>query len=244
MVKFSLMVTNPIPRISDMLGGLLHLLYPNLCAGCEADLPNRHYCFCIRCQSRLQAADMYLQAENEFTGRFWGRLRIESGAAMYYFNRKSPIQRALHQLKYKNQPEIGVRIGQRFGQLLAQSPWFQVVDAIVPVPLHPQKERLRGYNQSAMLAQGLADSMHVPVLQHTLVRSAFTSSQTRKKRMERFENVNSVFAVKHPERIAGKHLLLVDDVLTTGATLESCGNLLLEVSGTRLSLATIAIAMK
>jgi len=187
---------------------------------------------------------MHTQVENEFTDRFWGRLRIESGAAMYYFNRKSPIQRALHQLKYKNQPDVGVRIGRRFGHLLAQSPHFANVEAIIPVPLHRQKERQRGYNQSAMLAQGLAESMRIPVLLNTLVRNTASDSQTRKKRMERFENVISVFTVKQPERIAGKHLLLVDDVLTTGATLESCGNILLEAPDTRLSLATIAIALK
>ena len=238
------MISLPVPRLNELLGGLLHLLYPNLCVGCDADLPGRDYCFCMRCLNRLQHTEMHTKVENEFTDRFWGRLRIESGAAMYYFNRKSPIQRALHQLKYKNQPDVGVRIGRRFGHLLAQSPHFEGVEAIIPVPLHRQKERQRGYNQSAMLAQGLAESMRVPVLLNTLVRNTASDSQTRKKRMERFENVNSVFTVKQPERIAGKHLLLVDDVLTTGATLESCGSILLEAPNTRLSLATIAIALK
>lgn len=233
-----------IPRWNELFGGLLHLLYPNLCVGCDADLPGRDYCFCMRCQNKLQPTEMHTATENAFTERFWGRLRIESGAAMYYFNRKSPIQRALHQLKYKNQPDIGIRIGRRFGHLLAHAPQFESVQAIIPVPLHRKKEQQRGYNQSAMLAQGLAESMRVPVLQGILVRDAFSVSQTRKKRMERFDNVNEVFAVRRPERIAGKHLLLVDDVLTTGATLESCGNILLEAPGTRLSLATIAIAMK
>lgn len=234
----------PFPGLKEMYGGLLHLLYPNLCVGCDADLPGGDYCFCIRCLSRLQPTDMYKHMENEFTDRLWGRLHIESGAAMYYFSRKSPIQRALHRLKYQNQPDIGVRIGRRFGHLLSQSLHFGGVQAIVPVPLHRQKERQRGYNQSAMLAQGLAESMGVPVLLNSLVRNLHTGSQTRKKRMERFENVSEVFTVKHPAKIQGKHLLLVDDVLTTGATLEACGKILLEVPGVCLSLATIAIAMK
>lgn len=227
-----------------MYGGLLHLLYPNLCVGCDADLPGGDYCFCIRCLNRLQSTGMHEHAENEFTDRFWGRLQIESGAAMYYFNRKSPVQRALHRLKYQNQPDVGVRIGRRFGQLLSQSPHFGSIQAIIPVPLHRQKERQRGYNQSAMLAQGLSDSMRVPVLLNILVRSTHTGSQTRKKRMERFENVSTVFTVNRPEKIQYKHLLLVDDVLTTGATLEACGKVLLDIPGARLSLATIAIAMK
>lgn len=234
----------PLPSFKEMYGGLLHLLYPNLCVGCDADLPAADYCFCIRCLNRLQPTDMHEHRENEFTDRFWGRLQMESGAAMYYFNRKSPVQRALHRLKYQNQPDVGVRIGRRFGQLLSQSPHFAGIQAIVPVPLHRQKERQRGYNQSAMLAQGLSDSMRVPLLSDSLARNTHTASQTRKKRMERFENVSAVFTVKQPEKIQGKHLLLVDDVLTTGATLEACGKALLEVPGARLSLATIAIAMK
>lgn len=233
-----------IPGLREMYGGLLHLLYPNLCAGCDADLPAGDYCFCLRCLNRLQTTEMHLQAENEFTDRFWGRLPVVSGAAMYYFHRKSPVQRALHRLKYMNQPDIGIRIGRRFGHVLARSPHFEGIQGVVPVPLHPKKERQRGYNQSAMLAQGMAESMHIPVLSGCLVRNTHSGSQTRKKRMERFDNVSEVFAIKHPQKIAGQHLLLVDDVLTTGATLEACGKILLKIPGVRLSLATIAIAMK
>jgi ComF family protein len=117
------------------------------------------------------------------------------------------------------------------------------VQAIVPVPLHPKKERLRGYNQSAVFAQGISETMEVPVLTQALVRKMYTETQTKKKRMERFSNVDSVFAVQQPRAIEGKHVLLVDDVLTTGATLEACGQALLAIPGTRLSVATIAIAL-
>lgn len=237
------MLSIPIPDWRELCHGLLHLLYPSLCAGCDADLPSPQHCFCIRCQHRLQPTELHLHAENEFTNRFWGRLPLESGAAMYYFNRKSPVQRALHRLKYKNQPDIGIRIGRRYGLILAGSPLFQQIEAIVPVPLHPRKERLRGYNQSLMLAQGMAEPLGVPVLHNVLFRRQFSESQTRKKRMERFENVGEVFDVHKPEYIRGKHLLVVDDVLTTGATLEACGQVLLGVEGVRLSMATIAIAM-
>lgn len=186
---------------------------------------------------------MHQHRENEFTERFWGRLRLEGGAAMYHFTRKSPIQRALHQLKYQNQPQVGVKIGREFGRVLLQSPVFRTVEGILPVPLHPRKERQRGYNQSAMLAQGLAEAMDLPVVTGALVRPLFTTTQTRKKRMERFENVGEVFAIRRSVDLRGRHLLLVDDILTTGATLESCGQLLLSVPGTTLSMATIAIAM-
>lgn len=232
-----------LPNWKDLCTGFLHLVYPHLCAGCGADLAGVHYCFCIRCQSKLQQSEMHLKQENEFTDRFWGRLPIESGAAMYYFSRKSPIQSALHYLKYRNQPEIGIRIGRRYGQLLARSPFFQGIQAIVPVPLHPHKEQKRGYNQSALLAQGLAEYMKAPVVYNVLVRRNFSLSQTKKKRMERFENVEDVFGLKNAARLTGKHVLLVDDVLTTGATLEACGSVLLQIPGVRLSMATIAIAM-
>lgn len=238
------MATLSLPGFRELCSGFLHLIYPNLCVGCEADLPFEFDCFCLRCRQQLQLTNMHTQAENAFTERFWGRLPLVTGASMYYFSRRSPIQKALHQLKYKNQPEIGIRLGRRFGQLLAQSESFREIQGIVPVPLHPKKERQRGYNQSAMFAQGLAETMRVPVLVDNLIRKTNSETQTHKKRMERFENVGEVFAVRKPEKLRGKHLLIVDDVLTTGATLEACGGALREVPDIRLSMATIAIAMR
>ena len=229
--------------LPDLARGLLHLFYPQLCVACGADTPGGQVCFCLPCRTKLSPTEMHQHRENEFTERFWGRLRLEGGAAMYHFTRKSPIQRALHQLKYQNQPQVGVKIGREFGRVLLQSPVFRTVEGILPVPLHPRKERQRGYNQSAMLAQGLAEAMDLPVVTGALVRPLFTTTQTRKKRMERFENVGEVFAIRRSVDLRGRHLLLVDDILTTGATLESCGQLLLSVPGTTLSMATIAIAM-
>lgn len=187
---------------------------------------------------------MYLVQENEFVDRLWGRVNLFSGAAAYYFTRHSPIRMAVHHLKYKNKPDIGLMIGREFGQKLKGSNLFNTIEAIVPVPLHPRKERLRGYNQSQVFAQGIAEAMDLPLLGKVLVRRAFTQTQTAKKRMERFQNVGEVFAVLKPQAIAGKHMLLVDDVLTTGATLEVCGQALLNVEGTKLSCATIAIATR
>ncbi len=229
--------------LPDIARGFLHMAFPELCVACGADAPSKQTCFCIPCRAKLSPSYMHLQRENEFTERFWGRLHLEGGAAMYHFSRKSPIQRALHQLKYQNQPQVGVKIGREFGRMLLQSPVFQTIDGIVSVPLHPHKERLRGYNQSDMLAQGLSEVMGVPVLADALVRPTFTVTQTNKKRMERFDNVGEVFAIERPDDLRGKHLLLVDDVLTTGATMESCGQLLLALPGTKLSMATIAIAV-
>lgn len=232
-----------LPSLKNLWDGFLHLLYPELCVACGEELLADGACFCFKCQAKITTSDMHLSRENEFTQRFWGRLNVEGGAAMYYFTRKSPIQHALHQLKYHNQPEIGVKIGRELGRKLKSSEVFQSVEAVIPVPLHPKKERLRGYNQSAMFAKGISEAMQIPVFTDALTRRTFTETQTKKKRMERFQNVGEVFGVKKPASIEGKHLLLVDDVLTTGATLEVCGQALLAVPNTKLSLATIAIAV-
>ncbi|MBC7776423.1 MAG: ComF family protein [Phycisphaerae bacterium] len=232
------------PSLRQLWAGFTHLLYPELCVACGGDLPSSATCFCIRCRARLAPSDMHLVQENEFIERLWGRIKLENGAAAYYFTRNSPIRMAIHHLKYKNKPEIGLMIGREFGRKLRESDLFKTVEGIVPVPLHPRKERLRGYNQSTVFAQGLSESMDVPMLGKVLVRRAYTETQTKKKRMERFQNVGEVFAVEKPQSIEGKHLLLVDDVLTTGATLELCGQAMLNVAGTRLSCATIAIASR
>lgn len=232
------------PNLAQLWAGFTHLLYPELCVACGGDLPSSITCFCFRCRAKLAPADMHLVQDNEFVTRLWGRLNIESGASAYYFTRNSPIRMAIHHLKYKNKPDIGVMIGREFGRKLKNAPCYKTIDCIIPVPLHPKKERLRGYNQSGVFAQGLSEAMEVPMLSKVLVRRSNTETQTNKKRMERFSNVGEVFAVEKPQSIEGKHLLLVDDVLTTGATLEVCGLALLEVKDVKLSCATIAIASR
>ena len=230
------------PSLGELCGGFLHLLYPDLCVACQQDLPVRHSCFCLRCQWKNIPFDLSNPSDNACTARLWGRLPVQWGSAAYHFTRKSPIQKALHHLKYHNKPDIGVMIGRELGKKLLANPACAPVDAIVPVPLHPKRERLRGYNQSTVFAQGLSDAMNVPLLSQSLLRCTHTATQTNKKRMERFQNVGEVFTVQHEHLLKGKHLLLVDDVLTTGATLEMCGLSLLQVPDTRLSIATIAIA--
>jgi ComF family protein len=233
-----------LPILREMARGFVHLAYPDLCVACEDALPATGHCFCLKCQLKLAPSDMYKRAENEFTDRFWGRLPLQTGAALYYFTRKSPIQHALHQLKYGNKPGIAVKLGRLFGRQLASMPHFLNVDGIVPVPLHPKKEHLRGYNQSAEFARGLSEGWGgLPFWPHALKRSLDAGTQTNKKRLERFQNVGASFTVSKPSLLQGKHILLVDDVLTTGATLEACGQAILNLPDCKLSLATIAIAI-
>lgn len=222
-------------------GSVFRVLFPKLCAGCGKPSLKGISCFCVQCQNQLIPANMAFSRENEFTDRFWGRVPIESGAALYFFQRRSPLQRALHRLKYHRQGDIGLQLGRMLGGHLKLSPLFLSVAAAIPVPLHPKKQQLRGYNQSALIARGLAEAMSIPILDGVLMRQVFSESQTRKRRMERFDNVEEVFTLMQPEQIEGKHVLLVDDVLTTGATLEACAKALLKTPSVRLSMATLAI---
>jgi ComF family protein len=147
-------------------------------------------------------------------------------------------------LKYRNNPDVGVKMGRHLAARLKMNPLVPHFDVIIPVPLHQARERLRGYNQSAMFARGISEIMDVPVRTDCVMRIMATSSQTRKKRMERFSNVSEVFAVVKPDVLKGKRILLVDDVLTTGATLELCAAALSQVEGVRTGMATIAVADK
>lgn len=175
---------------------------------------------------------------------FWGRLAFEHATSFLYFKKGGKVQRLMHQFKYKGHKEIGIEAGKWFGHELKRSPYFQDLDLIIPVPLHPKKLRKRGYNQSDYLAKGLSIGLGVSMDADTLVRTSYSSTQTRKSRYERWENVSRIFQLKQPSRVYGKHILLVDDVITTGATLEACGQIVGKEKGTRLSLASLALATK
>ncbi len=225
-----------------LLDDLLFLVYPRYCPACDRRFPIGSRLLCLTCTVELPLTGHHLYPENELTERFWGRLNLEGGAAMYNFVKEGRVQRLVHALKYRGRTDVGLYLGMEFGQLLRKSPSFPKVDCVVPVPLHPRKERTRGYNQSSYWARGLARSLGVPHFPRALKRRDFTRTQTHKTRMERMQNVQRAFQVRHAETLAGKHVLLVDDVLTTGATLESCGQLILDLPGSRLSLATLALA--
>jgi ComF family protein len=228
-------------KIRTWLNALSSLFYPNLCLACSKNLPPGGNFLCVSCTYKLPKTDFHLHQENPLTERFWGRVDLKAGTACYHFSKSGRTQQLLHRLKYEGKRVVGVEIGKLHGSMLREAPLFQGIDMIVPVPLHPRKQRLRGYNQSAMYAMGLSERMGVP-WQEALQRTSYTDSQTRKSRMERFANVESVFAVRNEAVLRGKHVLLVDDVVTTGATLEACAQCLLKVPEVKVSIAAIAIA--
>lgn len=218
------------------------LFYPRLCLACERkDVPPKQI-LCISCEAKLPRTNFHLYKENEFTQRFWGRLPLEYACALYFFEKESRAQNLIHNLKYKGKQKVGIMLGQVFGKLLKDTPSYQDIDLIIPIPLHRKKERQRGFNQSAVFAQGISEEMEIPWQRDILIKTKNTSSQTKKSRKERFENVVEAFHVLSPKKLEGKHILLVDDVLTTGATLEAGAVKVLEVPDTKVSLATIAFA--
>lgn len=230
-------------KVIQTLGeDLLSLFFPPLCLACRNRRAPAEELLCLDCQIKLPHTHFHLEAENDFTQRFWGRIPLHSGAALYHFVKGGRAQQLIHQLKYAGKRRVGLELGWYYGRRLRQSPHFAGIELIVPVPLHPRKHRRRGYNQAACFAAGLAESMGLPRREGVLKRISHTSTQTRKSRMERMANVLNAFRLARPELIRNRHVLLVDDVLTTGATLEACGARLLEVENVKLSMATIGIA--
>jgi ComF family protein len=225
--------------ISDFIS----LIFPRICAACGNSLWKNEETICHFCEYHLPKTNFHHNPENPVTRLFRGRIMIETGAAFLYFNKGSKVQRLIHQLKYKGRKDIGIYLGDRYGGLLKYAPLFNSADAIIPVPLHKKKYMQRGYNQSEQFAIGLAGSMNIPVNKHLLVRTKATETQTRKSRFSRYQNVKEIFMVNHPERWVGKHFILVDDVITTGATLESCILALNVIPQVKISVACIATAL-
>jgi ComF family protein len=169
---------------------------------------------------------------------------MNAGAAAWYFHKNSALQSLLFQLKYKSNKEVGLFIGKQMGALLAASERFASIDALVPVPLHPQALSKRGFNQAALICEGIGQVWHKPVLTGAIARTKHTSTQTKQTRAERWDNMENAFTIKDPTSINGKHLLIIDDVITTGATIEACGKTLLTIKDVRVSVAAAAYPLK
>lgn len=229
--------------LGEIKNALLHLLFPHICCGCGTDVLSNESVLCMRCVHTLPETNFEKHPGNPVEKIFWGRLPLVSATAQYYFTKESLMQQLMHQFKYKHNKDLGWQLGRMMGGQLAMSGHF-IIDGLVPLPLFPSKEKKRGYNQSAILCEGMAELMQVPVLHKAVTRTKHTETQTRKSRVERWENMEGKFIVTDPASIRNKHLLLVDDVITTGATLEACGSELLKVDGVQLSVAGLCIASR
>ena len=233
---------SPKSWFSIATNSLLHLAFPHTCAGCGSDLLDKDQLLCVYCHSALPLTSFHLHSNNPVEKLFWGRLPITHATAQYYFSKESLVQRLMHAFKYKGNKDLGFFLGKMMGYQLQQSNRFLHVDALIPLPLFPSKERKRGYNQAAILCEGIAEVLQKPVLKDVVIRTKHTESQTKKSRVERWENMEGRFQLTNEATIQGKHILLVDDVVTTGATLEACGYEILRAKDVTLSIATLCFS--
>lgn len=221
---------------------LVNLLFPRVCAACGNILLEGEDCVCTTCRFLLPKTGYENNPDNPLAQMFYGQIPFNAVTAEFFFSKTGKVQHLIHGLKYHHCRENGIFLGQEIGKSLLKSPDYQGIDFIIPIPLHPKKEKLRGYNQSHVISEGIHEIMNVPIAEKSLVRSVFTDTQTKKSREERYQNVKDIFELKKTEQLQGKHVLLVDDVLTTGATLMSAGKALLHAEGIKISVATVACA--
>lgn len=229
--------------VKEIKESVLHLFFPHICTGCGSDILNVESALCLRCVDAMPETNFELHPDNPVEKSFWGRLPLIGATAQFYFTKESLMQHLMHQFKYKGNRELGIQLGRMMGEQIMNSGRFDA-DALVPLPLFPAKEKRRGYNQATVLCQGMAERMKIPILDKAITRPQHTETQTKKGRIERWKNMEGKFILSDPDAIKNKHLLLVDDVVTTGATLEACGNELLKAENVRLSLATLCTATR
>lgn len=220
-----------------MLNSLTGLIYPNLCVGCNGVLLAAENMLCTACIQGLPETHFHLEYDNHLEKTFWGRVNLQRAFAFLTFRKQGIVQHILHELKYGNNPELGVMLGRMYGSKLRDAGIS--FDYVVAIPLHPKKLKLRGYNQSDCFAQGLCESLNSHHLKDVVIRKKATETQTRKNRFERWLNVGEVFAISNPDLLQQKSVLLVDDVITTGATIEACAQPILACTP-NLSVASIA----
>lgn len=197
---------------------------------------------CSLCEFQLPKTGFHFHPDNPVSQIFWGRVQLHAATSFLFFNKGGHVQELIHQLKYRGKKEVGIHLGKLLGIELQSSLLFNGIDFIIPIPLHPKKIKKRGYNQSQVICKGIGQVLKIPVKEDKLKRLVNTSTQTKKTRQKRWENVKDAFGISDRESLKGKHILLVDDVLTTGATLEACASVLLKVEDIKISVATIAYA--
>ena len=227
----------------DLWDDFISLLFPRLCYACGNHLMRNEYLICTECYVVIPRTNYHSIQDNPVAQLFWGRCLVEKAAAFSYYNKGSRIRTLIHNLKYKGISEIGYELGRIYGQSLKSSGFMSDIDLVIPVPLHPAKKRIRGFNQSETISRGIADITMLPVDVSSLARVLVSATQTKRSRYDRWTNVEGIFQVIDPQSITGKHVLLVDDVITTGSTVESCTNELLKVEGVKVSVVALAYAV-
>jgi ComF family protein len=228
----------------DLWDDFISLLFPRLCYACGNHLVRNEKLICTQCYVSIPRTNYHLSPGNPVEQLFWGRCRITRAAAFSFYNKGSRIRKLIHNLKYNGIEEIGEELGRIYGYNILSSGFTSGIDLIIPVPLHPSKQRKRGFNQSECISRGLSEATGLPVDNESLIRIELSDTQTKRSRFERWINVEGIFAVVDPRGLAGKHILLVDDVITTGSTIDACATELLRIENVNVSAVALAVAVQ
>lgn len=229
-------------QVAEIFQDFVSLFFPNYCLGCGDPMVKGEALLCTNCLLEMPQTNYHLESENPLQKRLSLRFPVKYAVALLRFSKNGRVQHLLHQLKYRNHPEIGIALGKVCAEKIKESNLNNNFDLIVPVPLHPSRRRKRGYNQSAKFAAGISEGLSIPFSENLLVRNLKTETQTLKTKLNRWENMNGVFGMGLDTNLKGTRILLVDDVITTGSTLEACSNILLCGGCQDLSIACIAEA--
>lgn len=225
-----------------MLNSLINLFFPKVCAGCKSFIGTNEYVICTNCRHELPLTNHHLNYNNEAFKKFYGRIPVEGVSAFLYFNKKGMVQELIHNLKYKGHEEIGTFLGEWYASDLKNSDLIKNVDVIIPVPLHKKRLKERGYNQITNFGMALSESFGIPLKATVLKRKVYSKTQSKKNLLGRMDDIETVFDVDFKEEDSNKHYLLIDDVITTGATLEACSKALLKIPGAKISIVCMAMA--
>ncbi|MDP5198205.1 ComF family protein [Flavobacterium sp. DG2-3] len=225
-----------------MINYLINLFFPKVCSGCRALLLQNENVFCTSCRHEMPLTQYHLDSKNEAVKKFYGKVDVQFASAFLYFNKKGMVQELIHNLKYKGHQEIGVILGSWYAEDLKEIQLEIPFDAVIPVPLHKRKFKERGYNQVTTFGKAIASNFNIPFEENILSRKIYSKTQSKKNLLGRSENIENIFDVEFTEANHNKHFLIVDDVLTTGATIEACSLALLKIPGVKISVICMAMA--
>jgi len=225
-----------------MFKNIINLFFPPVCAGCHSFLISNENVICTQCRHNIPLTNHHLNPENEAFRKFYGRIPVEYTSALLYFHKKGIVQELIHNLKYKGQEQIGTILGEWYAEDLKNATILQCIDEIIPVPLHKRKLRERGYNQVTNFGLSLSNGLNIQYNPNLLVRNIYSKTQSKKNLLNRSDGIDTIFDVSFTEKDHNKHFLLIDDVITTGSTLEACSHALLKIPGAKISIVCMAMA--
>lgn len=225
-----------------MFNAILNLFFPKVCYACSHLLTDNEHHICTSCRHNLPVTNFHFENNNTVEKVFYGRVKIEQATALLKFEKKGIVQQLLHNLKYRGHEIIGEVLGKWLGNELKTIEAYNNIDVVIPVPLHKNKLRKRGYNQVAKFGIEISKALDATYIDNVLIKTTATKTQVFKKRISRWNNANEIFTITNTALIEGKHILLVDDIITTGATIEACVNMLTKAKNIKISVATMAIA--